>query len=845
MIKIYGLALLLTSLLYIQADANLIVNGNFEKGLEGWSGNSENSTKISKVGRRAATVVNDNKEWAGIEQTIILPKNTDRVILSGWMKVDTVYSVKGKWPAAAITLNFLDRSGKQIGDYPDAAGESDIAIEWTHFHKYYYTRPNTAKITVACEMYNLTGKALFDDIRLIAVNRAGDTLSAESLSGPTDEGKWYAIDSKNSASGSHFVNWSSLLDAPAGKHGFLTVKGDQFVFEDGTVAKFFGTVLVAPYMFRTNRELDSLTKRISMMGYNIIRLHHMDADWAEPNIFGNTKTTRVLSEKMLDRVDYLIASAKKRGIYIFLDMVDHRDFKKADGVDDKLPELGGKQAGYFSKKIIELQKEFVRNLMTHKNSYTKLTYQNEPAIVLSEYINETTLFTNFGGDLIYDTPYRKELETLWKDAGNRGKLASFTLDYSNNRGVLRNQIEGADVKKSINFMMGVETSYFNTMNALFDSLNIKIPVCGSNMPLPILAMVKSNSVCSYMANDAYWDHPKLWEVDDDWDRVKYAPIDNSSQLIMADNNSFEQVCYYKVEGKPFVMWGNHSYPNEYQLEKLPIATAYASLQGYNGFLLHDFDHTPLGSDSLESFTSSRQPEDVAMSVIAAPLFLKNYIKKAPGVVCEQITDEDILSKNSYSNFIDTHSYLPFVTRVSKSFKKSNLNSDAEKYRKFYDKSSGEIRSETGELTLNKSKGYLLINSEKVQGGVGNLKNRDINLLDISFKISNSHAAVFAVSADDKPLKNSTHFYVVAAGPSKMSGQKFNASRTALVKLGSLPILSQVIEGFLTFNSVTENIKITPRFADGSVGTPTIIKKGSGNKLDLSKFKTAVLDVKLY
>ena len=34
-----------------------------------------------------------------------------------------------------------------------------------------------------------------------------------------------------------------VLDAPAGKHGFVKVQGDHFVFEDGTPARFWGTNL--------------------------------------------------------------------------------------------------------------------------------------------------------------------------------------------------------------------------------------------------------------------------------------------------------------------------------------------------------------------------------------------------------------------------------------------------------------------------------------------------------------------------------------------------------------------------------------------------------------------------
>lgn len=36
------------------------------------------------------------------------------------------------------------------------------------------------------------------------------------------------------------LNFSWLLDAPAGKHGFVEVKNGHMYFEDGTRAKFIG-----------------------------------------------------------------------------------------------------------------------------------------------------------------------------------------------------------------------------------------------------------------------------------------------------------------------------------------------------------------------------------------------------------------------------------------------------------------------------------------------------------------------------------------------------------------------------------------------------------------------------
>ena len=146
----------------------------------------------------------------------------------------------------------------------------------------------------------------------------------------------------------------------------------------------------------------------------------MDAPWAEKNIFGNTKTTRKLSDSSLRQLDYLIYKCKQKGIYIFLDMLVHREFTAADGVEHAPADLGGKQVGFFSRKIIDLQKEYATQLLNHVNQFTKKAYKDEPAIIASEFINESTIYTPFSGDILTE-PYRAELETLWKKSPYKEK----------------------------------------------------------------------------------------------------------------------------------------------------------------------------------------------------------------------------------------------------------------------------------------------------------------------------------------------------------------------------------------------------------------------------------------
>ena len=42
----------------------------------------------------------------------------------------------------------------------------------------------------------------------------------------------------------------------------------------------------------------------------------------------------------------------------------------------------------YDKRLIELQKEYAHNLLTHRNPYTNTEYRNEPAIAIVEILNE-------------------------------------------------------------------------------------------------------------------------------------------------------------------------------------------------------------------------------------------------------------------------------------------------------------------------------------------------------------------------------------------------------------------------------------------------------------------------
>jgi hypothetical protein len=768
---------------------------------------------------------------------------------------------------------------------------------------------------------------------IIFAARFEKPIAAERASrhGIMDDGEWYPIKGKSGAAGSHYVDWSRLLDAPAGKHGFLKAKDGNLYFEDGVAARFWGTNLVAKDIFASDAQLDSVVSRLAKMGCNMLRLHHMDAPWTSPNIFDNADGTRALSAESMRQLDYLISRCKERGIYIFLDFLVHRDFTAADGVFDPPPDLGGKQAGFFSRKLIDLQKEYIANLLNHVNRFTGIAYKDEPAIAASEFINESTVFTAFSGDILTQA-YRKELEDIWEErllkaeseesapekrnlakpspvksssrksvtakspssksaaakaefakfqstysesaappepetavpyigpsgfariepvefislASAYKSLAVFGIDWKGDRARLKRTSDSGDVKESIKFLSELERGYFMEMRDYFHGIGGRYVLAGSNMPLPLLAMLRDNTELDLICSNDYWDHPQVWKIGDDWDRILEAPFHNRSQLKNLRASSILSKAYYRVAGKPFILteW-NHCYPNEYVSEGVPLMAAYGALQGWHGILQFDFNLQSLGVDRIQNYKLSVQPEDVAQWVMAAPLFLRGDVKTAPNAVVEGVLEERYGDLPNYSDTLENNHHLPFITRVAKSFDRGS-SANAGQFDKYYDRANGVITSETGELVINEKVGYMRIDAPRVQGVSGFIGGRGERYDFASFKceLSNRHASIFAVSADGANLVSSKRFYIVATGPAKMNGQRYDAMRNKLENAGDGEVLTQVLDGKITFKKAGGNkLQVFPLDVDGARGKAMELTaaKGALGELDLSKGRTLVYE----
>ena len=207
------------------------------------------------------------------------------------------------------------------------------------------------------------------------------------------------------------TNVSQWLDRPAGRHGFVRAENGRLVTDDGPI-RFWATNFCFEACFPDHEQAERVAARLARLGINCVRMHHMDSR----SIWGDSPNKLTIDPKKLERLDYLVHQLKLQGIYSNINLHVSRWFGEAEGFTarDQRPNYD-KGLDNFEPRMIELQKKYARDLLTHVNPYTKTAYADEPAVAFVEISNEDALFTSWGRNDIDDLPepYSTTFRNLW------------------------------------------------------------------------------------------------------------------------------------------------------------------------------------------------------------------------------------------------------------------------------------------------------------------------------------------------------------------------------------------------------------------------------------------------
>ena len=623
---------------------------------------------------------------------------------------------------------------------------------------------------------------------------------------------------------------SSLLDLTRdtgdsiANRGFVVVGGDgHFRFSDGSRARFWGINVSSTRLNIPNEQIERAVANFARAGLNMVRLEAIDN---RNCLLGSVDAieSRHFDPAYLDRLDYWMDCLRRHGIYYYLDLLDFRTFKAADGVlnADRM-DRAARPYALFDRYLIQLQKEYATQLLLHKNPYSNRTPIEDPALALVEICNEHGFFLYAEKLETLVEPYRSDLRSRWAQwlkakYGSRDKLAA-TWGSINDVSVLRDEEDPernsvdlplltggytplpaneADIRHApgrvrdgVQFLADVQRSYFKEMRSHLHSLGLRCPVTAvvSNNFVADVATAAQES--DFTAENWYGEG---LNTDSRTPGMRY--YSNRNTLRDDSPGGFAPfTAALRWQNKPVVIreWAT-TWPNRQRAVSVPEALAYASLQDYDAVLLFGYqtNRAPNGAeaDALNDFAFQADPTTWGLYALAGQAFRNGAIAPAinaltftytPGSLSAWPNNAGELYRAAWSvrlnnvvaDRVRPNSITPTNNDSDQGVLKQVLNAVG---RRGAPVSSDALqthvwRSDTKQITRNGREGRLEIQSKTLAVIAGEFTpGRVYSAGKLRFTTQTPFGALFALALDGRSLETSQHLIIKMVSRAENTGQ---------------------------------------------------------------------------
>jgi hypothetical protein len=629
------------------------------------------------------------------------------------------------------------------------------------------------------------------------------------------------------------IDVSFLLDAPAGKHGYARAAGENIVFEDGTRARFWGVNIAMSASFLSQADAQRLADRIARSGFNIVRFHQMDYTPA-PNIFSSTANptqTTTLNGDQLQKLFYLMKLLKDKGIYYYVDLLTMRPALAADGVVQ--PEdlsKGWKAHALFDPTLLQLQKDYARQLLTTVNPYTGTKLAEEKALVFIDIQNENALFTIDAGritDPYYinqlktkfsqwlRTKYSTEaaLKTAWAESGKAGIQAGENMTNNSVNIIGDGTVKIPNLYDNLNystkrkndsyefFFHTVRSHYIEMRDYLRNDLQVKALITGSSMGgYPSTApasMYLNKELMDFTDRHVYMSHPSQYFA-------QGSEADNDS-IITKGNNFFQQAAYKRVFNQPYILgeW-QECLTNDFRAEGDLMMAAMASFQNWNPIQFQmTAENMPTANPYIKSaFGTYVDPAHTAIQPAAAILFHRGDVQEAPNSYYYPYSKQDVLnpakgfpSSNIYrygkvgvmfSGFADYNTALSGQTALNKLQNKLTAGETV---------LSSQLKWQPNSF---------LIDTPYTNAVAGLEPNQSKDFGFSIIKYTNPFAVISLNSLTRDTLQNTNRMLLTAVARARNTG--FTLNNNVISAPGGAPVLYEGVSGTITLKT-TANIQV--------------------------------------
>jgi len=597
------------------------------------------------------------------------------------------------------------------------------------------------------------------------------------------------------------LSFLNTPERPAGKHGFVRAVNGALAFADGTPARFWGTNIAAYTLFGTTRDnVCRQARRLSQLGFNLVRLHHHDSYWVSPNIFGpeTVSDTKTLNPSMLEKLDWWVKCLKDEGIYVWLDLHVQRGLKRGDDIDafDEIskarPGAELKGFNYVNPSIAEAMQRFDDAYVNHLNPYTQLRYKDDPAIVAMLLTNENDLTKHFGNGLlpIANVP--------WHSARYMREAELFAAKY---------RLPSDRVWRSWEF--GPAKLLLNELESRFDTDMIRhLRAQGVEVPLV---------TTSSWGDDPLSSLPAL-TTGDMVDVHSYGALGELEKNPNYAANLVDWIAAAHVVDKPLSVteWNVSPFPTA-DRHAIPLYVAgSASLQGWDALMQFAYADSPLNDRGVPSnWQAFNDPALLATLPAAALLYRRHDVQEAKTVYVFAPTKGQLFGqlispatsaalrtaaeKGKLLIAMPATSELPWLA-ASKPPPDATIVTDPGQ--RLLDPEASEAVSDTGELRRNWETGIFTIDTPRTQAAMGWIGGQSLRLADVGLEINTRNATVAVQSLDDKPIREASALLISLGARSVPSSGS------------QLPFRSEPVIGALTIRA-KNGLRLFRRLGAGS------------------------------
>ena len=551
-------------------------------------------------------------------------------------------------------------------------------------------------------------------------------------------------------------------DKPAGKRGFVKADGDRLVFADGSPARFWGTNLSAYAVFATPRnEVCGQAKRLARLGFNLVRIHHHDSPWVEPNIFGPlaTPNTQQVAPESIAKIDWWIKCLRDEGIRVWLDLHVQRALEPGDGithfaellVNDNKGDLKG--FNYVNRSIQQAMDRFALQYLEHRNPHTGLRYLDDPAVMAVQVTNENDVTHHFGNKMLPDknVPRHWELLKAASDAfADRNRLSRDRTWRTWEHG------------PSKLFLNDLERGVHAATIARLRERGLKVPAATTNFwgdnPLATLPALTAGDIVDAHA------YGRAGELE-------------RNPLLQATLGHRLAVAH--VTGRPFTVseWNldqNFPSPDRHVIPLYVAATA--AHQGWDAMMLYAYAQGPIdGPGKPDNWHAMNDPSLMVPIAAAALLYRQAHVREASAVYAwapnpQTLFNTPVTPDNSPAlrtaaergKLVVVMPPTPELPWLQAGRVPPGATLLRDHLTPVLPSEAASVTSDHGELERDWGVGRFTVRTPRSQGVAGWLGREPITLPDVTVALANPHASVTVQSMGAEPIAQSRQILVTLA-----------------------------------------------------------------------------------